>query len=82
MYFWWLALCCFAQTFSSCSEWALLSIVVWGFLIAVASPVVDHRLKGTQISVVAAHQLSSHGSQALEHGRNSWGVQAWLLPGR
>ena len=44
IYFWWLALCCFAQAFSSCSERALLFIAVWGFLIAVASPVADHRL--------------------------------------
>ena len=42
-------------------------VAVHGLLIAVASFVSEHRLQGTQASVVAAHGLSSCGSQALEH---------------
>lgn len=45
-----LCVCCFVQTLSSWSEWGLLLVVVSGFLIAVASPVVEHGLeaKGLQ----------------------------------
>ena len=39
-----LGLRCRAQAFSSCSEWGLLFVAVRGLLIAVASPVVEHRL--------------------------------------
>ena len=39
-----LSLHCFAQTFSSCSEQGLLSGLVSGFLITVASLVAEHRL--------------------------------------
>ena len=39
-----LGLPCFARTFSSCSKWRLLSGVVCGLLIAVASLVAEHRL--------------------------------------
>ena len=37
-------LCCYVQAFSSCSEWELLSVAVFGFLTAVASPVAEHGL--------------------------------------
>ena len=39
-----LGLRCCARTFSSCSEWGLLFVVVRGLLIVVASLVVEHRL--------------------------------------
>ena len=39
-----LGLRCCAQAFSSCSELGLLFVVVRRLLIAVASPVVEHRL--------------------------------------
>ena len=35
------------QAFSSCSEWGLLFIVVWGLLTVGASLVVEHRLLGS-----------------------------------
>ena len=40
-------------------------------LIAVSSLVVEHRFQGAWASVVAAHGLSSCGSQALEHRLSS-----------
>ena len=39
-----LALCCCTRAFSSCGEWGLLSVVVHGLLIAVASLVAERRL--------------------------------------
>ena len=39
-----LGLCCCAWAFSSCSEQGLFFAVVRGLLIAVASPVAEHRL--------------------------------------
>ena len=39
-----LGLCCCAQALSSCGERGLLSVVVRGPLIAVASPVAEHGL--------------------------------------
>ena len=39
-----LGLRCCTWAFSSCSEWGLLFLAVHGFLIAVASPVMEHRL--------------------------------------
>ena len=39
-----LGLLCCAWAFSSCGKWELLFIVVYGLLIAVASPVVEHGL--------------------------------------
>ena len=39
-----LGLCCFAWTFSSCTEQGLLFVAVQGFLIVVASLVAGHRL--------------------------------------
>ena len=53
-----LGLHCCVQAFSSCGEWGLLFIVVRGLLFAVASLVVEHRLYGTQASVVVARRLS------------------------
>ena len=43
------------------------SLVVCGFLIAVASLVVEHRLKGAQASVAAAPGLWSTGSVVMVH---------------
>lgn len=51
-------------------EQGLLSIVVHGLLILVASPCGAPAL-GAQASVCVAHRLSSCGFQALEHRLNS-----------
>ena len=61
-----LGLCCWVQTFASCCEEGLLSSCGGRFLIVVAS-LVEHRLWGTQASVVVAYGLSSCASPALEH---------------
>ena len=72
-----LGLCCCSQAFSSYGEWGLLFILVHGFLIAVASLVVEHGLLGVWDSVVAACGLSTCGSRALDHvGFSSCGSQA------
>ena len=47
-----------------------------GHLVAVVSLVAEHRLRGTQASVVVALGLSSCISQAPEHRPNIWGAQA------
>ena len=52
-----------------------------GLLIAVVSLAVELGLAGSQAPAVAAHGLSSWGSQALEHRLSSCGPQAWLLHG-
>ena len=39
-----LGLCCCTQAFSSCSKWGLLLLVMQGFLIVMASLVLEHRL--------------------------------------
>ena len=39
-----LGLCCCTQTFSSCSEWGLLFVVVCGLLTAVVSLSAEHGL--------------------------------------
>ena len=39
-----LGLHCFAWAFSTCGEWGVLYVEVPGLLIAVASPVVEHKL--------------------------------------
>ena len=44
-----LGLCCYVWAFSSCGEWGLLSIVVHGLLIAVASLVVEHGLQAHRL---------------------------------
>ena len=48
---------CCSWTFSSCSEQGLLFVAVHGFLIVVASLVVELWLMGSWVSVVAAHGL-------------------------
>jgi len=45
-------------TFSRCSEWGLLFIMVRGLLIAEAFLVAKHRLQARVGSVVVAHGLS------------------------
>ena len=71
-----LGLRCCTRTFSSCGERGLLFVVVRGFLIAVASLVVEHGLLGVRASVVVAHGLSSGGLRALEHRLSSCGARA------
>ena len=52
--------------FSSCGEQGLLSSCnVWASLVAVAPLIVEHGLEGTWTSVVALHELSNCGLQAL-----------------
>ena len=53
-----LGLCCYVQTFSSCSEWRLLFIAMSRLLFALASLVVEHGLEGVWASVVVAHGLN------------------------
>ena len=81
-----LGLYCWAWSFSSCCEWGLLFVAVHGFLTAVASLVVEHRLLGAQASAVAAtglvtgaqrllavaQEVQSTGSVALQHVGSSW----------
>ena len=49
---------------------------VHGLLLVVASLVVEHRLQGTQASVVIACGVSSCSFQALEHRLDSFGAPA------
>ena len=65
--------------FSSCGEQEPLPPC--RLLVVVASPVIEHRLWGMGVSVVAAHVLSSCISQALEHRLSSCGARAYLLLG-
>ena len=60
-----LGLRCCTQTFSSCGELGLLSVVVSRPLIAVVSLVAERPAVGVRASVVAAQGLRSCGSQAL-----------------
>ena len=69
-----LGLRCCAQAFCSCDEWGLLCVVVHKLLIVVASRC-GARALGARASVVAAHGLSSCGSQA------SLLRSMWDLPG-
>ena len=62
--------------FSSCGRRGLRSSATHELLILVASLVAEHRPQGIQASVVVACELSSRGSQALEHGVSSCGAQA------
>ena len=64
------------RAFSSCGERGLLFVAVRRLLIAVASLVVEHGLKGAQASVVVAHGLSSCGSRALERRLSSCDARA------
>ena len=70
-----LGLRCCARAFSSCGEQGLLFVAVSGLLTAVASLVVEHRLKAHRIqqfqhagSVVVARGLQSAGSVVVVHG--------------
>ena len=53
-----LGLCCCMQSFSSCSKWEFIFIVVHGLLIAMASLVAVHGFWGIWASVVVVHGLS------------------------
>ena len=66
-----LGLRCCVLAFSSCSEQGLLSVLVRGLLIAVASLAVEHELQ--------VHGLSSCGSWTLERRLSSCGTWAQLL---
>ena len=70
------ALClrCYARAFSSCGEQGLLSVVVRGLLIAVASLVAW--ALGVWASVVVTRGLGSCGSWALEHRLSRYGARA------
>ena len=87
---------CCVWAFSSCCERGLFFLVVRGFLIVVASLVVEHGLQACRLqqlwhvgSVVVAHGLQSacsvvvvHGLQQLwRTGFSSYGSQAQLLCG-
>ena len=61
---------------STCSEQGPPFAEVLGLLIAVASPVVEHRLQGIQTSVVVAHGLRNYSSWALGHRLSSCGAWA------
>ena len=52
---------------------------VCDLLIALASLVAEHGLKGMWASVIVAHGLSSCGSQALERRLSSCGAGAELI---
>ena len=74
-----LGLPCSAWVFSSCSEQGLLFVVVWGFLIAVASLVSEHRLptRGLQslwfpVSRAGAQKPRRTGLVASWHEGSSW----------
>ena len=72
-----LRLHCCARAFSSWGEWGLLFVAVRGLLIAVASPVAEHRLQ--------AGRLSSCGTQAQQlwlAGSRAQAQQLWLAGSR
>ena len=71
-----LGLRCCARALSSCGERGLLSVVVRGLLIAVASLCYRARALGAQASVVVARGLSGCGSRALERRLSSCGAWA------
>ena len=48
---------CYAEAFSSCGEWGLLSVAMCGRLTAVASLAAEYRIYGAG-STVAAHRPS------------------------
>ena len=52
-----LGLHCYVWAFSSCGELGLVSVVGYGLILVAASLAVEHRLKGTQASVVVVHGL-------------------------
>lgn len=65
----------YAWAFSSCNKWGLLFIAARRLLAAVASLAAEQTL-GFQASVVAAHELSSCDSLALECRLSSYGTLA------
>ena len=74
-----LGLPCCARVFSRCGEQGLLFVVVWGFLIAVASLVSEHRLpaRGLQslwfpVSRAGAQKPRRTGLVASWHEGSSW----------
>ena len=67
---------CCTGFLSTCSEQGPPFAEVLGLLIAVASPVVEHRLQGVQTSVVVAHGLRNYSSWALGHRLSSCGAWA------
>ena len=71
-----LGLCCCVPAFSSCDERGTLFATVCRLLIAVVSPVVEHRLQARGLQL---HRLSSCGTRALERRLSSGGAQAQLL---
>ena len=75
-----LGLPCCAPTFSNCGEWTLLSVVVRGLLIMVASLTAEQS-PGTWALVAAACGLFSCSSQALEVKLSSCGTWEFLLRG-
>ena len=67
IYFIALSLCCWGLGFSNCGDWGYSIVVLYTFLIVVASLVVKHGLYGSWASVTMACVLSSCGTWALEH---------------
>lgn len=67
-----------APAFSGCSEREPLFLVVLGLLMAAASLVAERGLQGAWVSAFAACELSSRGSQALEHRQDSIVTVHWL----
>ena len=66
------------QAFSSCSEWGLLLTQCAGSSRSALAPRCSwFSCCGAWASVVAAHQLSTHGSRALKHRLSS--CSAWAL---
>ena len=64
------------RAFSSCGERGLLFVVVRGLLIVVAFLFCGARALGARASVLAARELSSCGSRALERRLRSCGAWA------
>ena len=70
-----LALCCYAQAFSSRSERGLLFVGLCARLTSVDSLAVEHRPQGSWALVGAAGRLSSCRAWSLEHKLSGCG--AW-----
>ena len=76
-----LGLGCCARAFSSCGERGPLFAAVRGFLIAVASPTVEHGPQARRLQQLWHRGLSSHGSRAPQRRLSSCGAQAQSLCG-
>ena len=81
-----LGLHCCTWSFSSCGEQELLFVAVCGFLITVASLIVEHGLQARGLqqlqhvgSVVVAHGLQSTGSVVVAHGLSCY-VACGIFP--